>query len=158
VTKPRPGEIVLPFDPADRPDTGITFIGRIRSPWTNDGTHPRNIRTARERGGKARVELNAPYALGLLGLSVGQAVILVYWMDQARRDIIVQTPGHADGPRGTFALRSPVRPNSLAMSTVLITGIDGATLHVDAIDCFDETPLVDIKPWIPTIDTPPAEA
>ena len=80
---------------------------------------------------------------------------LLYWVDRGERDLIVQTPAHADGPRGTFALRSPVRPNPIALATVLITGIDGAVVEIDAIDAFDGTPLLDIKPWIETVDVPP---
>ena len=153
---PRPGEVVLPFDPAERADATLTFIGRIRSPWSPDGPHPKNVRAARETGQAARVDLDPAYLPGLLGLEAGRAVILVYWMDRARRDLVVQTPRHTDGPRGVFALRSPVRPNALAMATVRITAMDAAGFAIDAIDCFDGTPLVDVKPWIETVDMPPA--
>ncbi|WP_138469029.1 TrmO family methyltransferase [Poseidonocella sp. HB161398] len=152
----RPGEEQLPFDPADRTEAGLSFIGAIRSPWSK-GDCPRNIARARESGKGARIELRPGYGRGLLGLSVGQPVIAVYWMDRARRDLIVQSPGHADGPRGTFALRSPVRPNSLAMAVVVITSLDAGAgvIGIDAIDVFDGTPLVDLKPWLSTVDIPP---
>ncbi len=153
----RPGEETLPFDPAEVAEgPRVAFIGRIRSPWA-PGTAPRSIRRAREQGcAGARVELEPAYAPGLRGLAVGDHVILLYWMDQSRRDLILQKPGHADGPRGTFALRSPVRPNPIALSTVRITALDieAGVIGIDAIDCFDGTPLVDIKPWIETIDGP----
>lgn len=150
----RPGEVALGFDPGDRVDAGLTFIGRIRSPWSK-GNAPKNIRQARETGEAARIELDPAYAPALTGLKVGQAVQLLYWVDRGERDLIVQTPAHADGPRGTFALRSPVRPNPIALATVLITGIDGAVVEIDAIDAFDGTPLLDIKPWIETVDVAP---
>jgi tRNA (Thr-GGU) A37 N-methylase len=67
----------------------------------------------------------------------------------------VQVPRHADGPRGTFALRSPVRPNPIALATAVITSLDGATIGIDATDAFDGTPVLDIKPWIDTVDVPP---
>jgi tRNA (Thr-GGU) A37 N-methylase len=69
----------------------------------------------------------------------------------------VQNPRHADGPRGVFALRSPVRPNPIALGTVVITSLDRETgvIGIDAIDAFDGTPVLDIKPWIGTVDTPP---
>ena len=154
----REGEQALPFDPAKTADgPRIAFIGQIRSPWA-PGQAPRNIRRARESGKGAHIELHAPYRPGLTGLAVGQHVILLYWMDQGRRDLIMQKPGHVDGPRGTFALRSPVRPNPIALSTVRITALDRANgiVGIDAIDCFDGTPLVDMKPWIETIDGPVA--
>ena len=150
----RPGETLLEFDPADRAEVGLAFIGRIRSPWGLE-TCPKNIGRARETGQPARIELDPAYAEGLTGLSAGRHVIAVYWMHQGRRDLIVQRPGHVDGPRGTFALRSPMRPNNIAMSTVQITSIDGTTVHIDAIDCFDGTPLIDLHPWISAVDVPP---
>lgn len=153
----RPGEKTLDFDPADRAEAGLVFIGRIRTPWSR-GDCPKNIRRARETGQGARIELDPAYAEALTGLAEGQAVILTYWMHDARRDLVLQAPGHVDGPRGTFSLRSPNRPNTIAMSTVILTGIDrqAAHLEIDAIDCFDNTPLVDLRPWLPTIDVPPS--
>ncbi|WP_095587330.1 SAM-dependent methyltransferase [Actibacterium ureilyticum] len=152
----RPGEVALDFDPAESDGPRVAFIGRIRTPWAK-GTAPRNIGRARETGQAARIELDPRYAPGLTGLQVGQPVILLYWMDQGRRDLIVQAPRHADGPRGTFALRSPVRPNPVALSTVHITALNPETgeIGIDAIDCFDGTPLIDIKPWLPSVDVPP---
>jgi tRNA (Thr-GGU) A37 N-methylase len=77
-------------------------------------------------------------------------------MDAARRDVIVQRPRHLDRLVGVFALRSPARPNPVAMAVVTVRAIDLAacTLTVDAIDCFDGTPLLDIKPWLPSVDVP----
>ncbi|WP_172329233.1 TrmO family methyltransferase [Mangrovicoccus sp. HB161399] len=152
----RPGEEQLPFDPADRIEAGLSFVGTIRSPWSKGGC-PRNISRARETGKGARIELCPGYGRALLGLKVGQPVIAVYWMHRSRRDLAVQAPGHADGPRGTFALRSPVRPNPLAMSTVMITSLDAeaGVIGIDAIDVFDGTPLIDLKPWLSTVDLPP---
>lgn len=152
---PRPGEVLLSFDPGARADGSVSFIGTIRSPWGLDDC-PKNIGRARETGRGAHIELTEGYRQGLLGLSVGQPVILLYWMDRARRDIIVQRPGHADGPRGVFALRSPARPNPVAMATVRITALDPDTgrIGIDAIDVFDGTPLIDLKPWLETVDLP----
>lgn len=154
----RPGETRLPFDPADRAEAGVAFIGRIRSPWS-PGDCPKNIRLARQTGRPASVELKPEYAPGLLNLSPGQPLMLLYWMAGARRDLIVQRPRHVDGPRGVFALRSPARPNPIALSAVTLTGVDAESgiLHIDAIDCFDGTPLVDLKPWLPTVDRPASE-
>ncbi|MEM8582477.1 MAG: TrmO family methyltransferase, partial [Pseudomonadota bacterium] len=87
-------------------------------------------------------------------------IVLLYWMDQADRNIILQRPRHTDGPRGVFALRSPARPNPIAMCTVRITSLDAEAgqIGIDAIDVFDGTPLVDLKPWLETVDIPPAPA
>ncbi len=68
----REGEIQLGFDPAERIDAGLTFIGHIRSDWSR-GNSPRNITQRREAGGgNARIELAAGYAAGLQGLEIGR--------------------------------------------------------------------------------------
>ncbi|AHM03639.1 hypothetical protein roselon_01249 [Roseibacterium elongatum DSM 19469] len=152
----RAGEVALTFDPADRAEAGVTFIGHIRSTWSQ-GNAPRNLRTARESGEAARIELLPDYVGGLLGLEVGRAIQVMYWVDRGERRLIVQNPRHADGARGVFAIRSPVRPNPIALGTVVITSLDRATgvIGIDATDAFDGTPVLDIKPWIPTVDVPP---
>lgn len=152
----RPGEVVLGAPPPGEADAAVRFVGRIRSDWA-PGDCPRNLAAARERGGgNARVELDPAHAPALRGLAEGQAIIVVYWMDRARRDLLVQNPARGGGPRGTFALRSPARPNPVTLATVRITRLDGATIHLDAIDAFDGTPVIDLKPWSDGIDTPPA--
>lgn len=155
----RAGEERLDFDPGARAQAGVAFIGHIRSDWS-PGTAPRNLRQSRERGGGgARIELDPAYARGLGGLVPGQAIWVLYWMDRSRRDLIVQAPRHTPAPRGTFALRSPARPNPIAMAAVRITALDLETgvIGIDATDAFDMTPVVDIKPWLDSIDVPPDE-
>lgn len=151
----REGETALPADPAAAPDAGVVFIGHIRSPWAR-GNCPRNISKARAEHPEAWIELNPEWEPALAGLAVGQPVLLLYWMNHARRDLLTQMPAHADEARGTFSLRSPNRPNPVAAATVRITALDGSRIGIDAIDCFDGTPLIDIKPWHDTIDIPPA--
>ena len=82
---------------------------------------------------------------------------MLYWIDRGRRDLIVQAPRHSPEPRGVFALRSPVRPNPIALAAVIIRSIDHETgiIGIDTTDAFDRTPVVDIKPWIEGIDVPP---
>ncbi len=151
----RPGEVALPVDPATRHDATLAFIGRLRSPWSK-GDCPHNLTEARERGGAFAVEIDTPYRDGLIGLAVGQPVILLYWMDRARRDLIVQAPRHSDTVRGCFSLRSPVRPNPVSLAITRITAIDltQGRLTVEALDAYDGTPLIDIKPFIDRVDLP----
>lgn len=153
----RAGEKTLPFDPGAREDAALAFIGVIRSPWT-PADCPKNIRAARAQGKPARIELRDGYAPGLTGLAVGEPIVLLYWAGDGRRDLILQAPGHTDGPRGTFALRSPRRPNPVIVSTVIVTSLDAAAgvIGIDAIDAHDGTPVIDIKPWIETVDLPPS--
>jgi tRNA-Thr(GGU) m(6)t(6)A37 methyltransferase TsaA len=153
----RPGEVALDADPALANDARLCFIGRLHTPWAR-GNCPKNLREARERGGAFRAEVDPPFRPGLAGLQAGQPVILFYWTGQARRDLILQSPAHREGPTGVFALRSPARPNPVAMAVVRLLSLDPAAgvLTVDALDAFDGTPLLDIKPWLPSVDVPPA--
>lgn len=152
----RPGEVALGADPARADDASLCFIGHLRTPWSR-GTCPKNLREARERGGSFRAEIDAPFRPGLRGLAPGQAVILLYWTGAARRDLIVQSPAHRDGPTGVFALRSPARPNPIAVAVARCLAIDpdAGVLTLDALDAFDGTPLLDLKPWLPSVDIPP---
>ncbi len=152
----RPGEVALGFDPAERVSAGVVFIGRLRTPW-GPGTCPKNLRAAREAGAAGRIEVDAPWRAGLEGLAPGMALVVLYWLGAGRRDLIVQAPRHRDSPTGVFALRSPVRPNPIGLAVVHCTGLDAAAgvVEVDALDAFDGTPLLDLKPWIAGIDLPP---
>ena len=155
----RPGEIRLDFDPATAADDArIVFIGRIRTPWATRRDCPKNPREARERGQTATVEIDAPFGPGLEGLARFSHVVLLYWMHEARRDLIVQHPKHLAQPRGVFALRSPARPNPIALSVVRLIAVDATagTLTIDAIDCIDGTALVDLKPYLPSVDAVPS--
>lgn len=154
----RPGEVAFARDPGTADDARLAFIGRVRSPHTSRADCPKNLREARERGGRANLEIDAAFRPALAGLAVGQAVHLLTWLDAARRDLALQTPRHADGPRGTFALRSPVRPNPIGLHLVRITALDltAGLVGIDAIDVLDGTPLLDIKPYFEGVDVPPA--
>jgi tRNA-Thr(GGU) m(6)t(6)A37 methyltransferase TsaA len=153
-TPPRPGETLLPLDPASLPgDAAIVFIGRLRTPWTTRAECPRN---ARQSDATCTIEIDAPYRTALQGVERASHLIVLYWMHEARRDLAVQAPRHA-GAHGTFALRSPVRPNPVALSVVELLGCDAAagTLTVRGLDCLDGTPLVDIKPYFASVDSRP---
>ena len=153
---PRPGEVSLPWTTAARADATLTFIGRLRSPWRK-GNCPRNLSEARDRGGAFSAEIDPEWRPALAGLAEGDAVIVLYWMGGARRDLLVQAPAHRPDPAGTFALRSPARPNPIALAVTRIVAIDASAgvLTLDAIDAFDGTPILDIKPWLPGVDIPP---
>lgn len=149
----RPGEIPVEL-PADF-DAGLYFIGRIRTPWTTRQDCPKN---AGESDTICTVELDPRYAQALGKVETCTHLILLYWMDRARRDLVVQTPRHYGEGRGTFALRSPVRPNPIALAVVKLLKVDGARLSVQNIDCLDNTPLLDIKPYFASIDSKPDAA
>lgn len=156
---PRAGEIALDTDPTVAAgDACLVFIGRVHSPWKTRGEAPRNMAAAREAGGGALVEIDAPYRRGLKGLAGFSHVIVLTWLGQAPRNLIVQSPRHTSGPRGVFALRSPARPNPIGLHVAALEELDAAAgrLRLDAIDALDGTPVLDIKPYFATIDAFPA--
>src|ERR1700736_2546066 len=101
----REGEVatVLP----EKFDAGVYFIGRIRTPWTRRDQCPKN---ARGSDAACTIELDPRYAPPRDGVSACTHLFVLYFMHQARRDLLVQMPRHG-ARRGTFAIRSPVRPN-----------------------------------------------
>jgi len=132
-------------------DAGLYFIGRIRTPWKKRADCPKN---ARESDAECTLELDPRYAAALDGVETCTHLVLLYFMDEARRDLVVQVPRHG-ARRGTFALRSPVRPNPIAMSVVRLVGVEGPQLSVIGLDCLDGTPLIDIKPYFASVDAVP---
>jgi tRNA-Thr(GGU) m(6)t(6)A37 methyltransferase TsaA len=82
-------------------------------------------------------------------------LVVLYWMDKAPRNLVLQVPGHYGVQRGTFALRSPARPNPVAMSVVKLLRVEGSMLSVVGLDCLDGTPLIDIKPYFASTDSVP---
>lgn len=149
----RPGEIALPFDPAEMAgDAHVVFVGRIRTPWHDRHACPR-------RGTNSdvvcRVEVDPPYRAGLKSLEGCSHLYLLYWMHEAPRNLIVQAPAFDDKTHGVFALRSPARPNPIALSVVDLLEVDPEGLRVRGLDCLDGTPLLDIKPYFPDSDARP---
>jgi tRNA-Thr(GGU) m(6)t(6)A37 methyltransferase TsaA len=149
----RDGEVAVAL-PA-RSDASLYYIGRIRTPWRQREECPKN---GRESDVVCSVVLDPRWAEGLAGLQSASHVILLYWMDQARRDLVIQSPRHYVERQGTFSLRSPVRPNPIALSVVRLLRIDGNTLSVIGLDCLDNTPLLDIKPYFASTDSVPDAA
>jgi len=141
MTDIRPGEESVPLPAAT--DAGVYFIGRIRTPWKTRAECPR--RGAHD-GPVCDIVLDDRWQAALTGLEPGQRVQVLYWMHQSRRDLTIQIPRNSGRRLGTFALRSPVRPNPIASSVVILEAIDGAVLRVRGLDCLDGTPLIDLKP------------
>lgn len=124
-------------------DAALRFIGRIRTPWTRRADCPRQ---SPPDGPPCTVEIFEPWGPALAGLEAYERVELLYWLDRARRDLVVQNPAHGTRTWGTFALRSPVRPNPIGTSLVRLHAIEGRVLTVGTLDCLDGTPLIDLKP------------
>ena len=146
----RDGEVAVELP--KKTDAGVYFIGRIRTPWKARKDCPKN---ARESDALCTIELDSRYAAGLKDVESCSHLVVLYWMDRTPRNLVLQVPAHYGVQRGTFALRSPARPNPIAMSVVKLHKVEGNTLTVSRLDCLDRTPLLDIKPYFASTDSVP---
>ena len=137
----RDGEVAV--KPPEATDAGLVFVGRIHTPWTSRMAAPRQ---GRPDGPLCRIEVFEPWVAALDGLDGYELVEVIYWLHLSRRDLVRQSPASDGRSRGTFSLRSPVRPNPLGTSIARLVGIDGAMVLVRGLDCLDGTPLLDLKP------------
>jgi len=136
----RPGEVAVEL-PAGT-DAGIYFIGVIHTPWKIRQECPKRGSTD---GPVCTIVIDERWEKALTGIARHKRLQVLYWMHQARRDLVLQTPFQRD-TAGTFALRSPVRPNPIASSLVELVAVSGNALQVRGLDCLDGTRLLDIKP------------
>jgi len=104
------------------------------------------------------IEIAPGYQDALLGLEDFSHVWVIWWFDQndntEQRSVLrVHPRGNPKNPlTGVFATRSPARPNLIAMTLCRMTSIEGRTIHVEHIDAFDDTPVLDLKPHVPESD------
>ncbi|KUF11290.1 SAM-dependent methyltransferase [Pseudoponticoccus marisrubri] len=125
-------------------DAHVVFIGRLRTPFARPEDCPRQGDI--EAGPECRAVLDPVYLPALQGLEPGATLDLLYWLDRSRRDLLTQSRKSDGAPRGTFSLRSPVRPNPIGLSQVRLLRREGDALVLRGLDCVDGTPLLDIKP------------
>jgi tRNA-Thr(GGU) m(6)t(6)A37 methyltransferase TsaA len=124
-------------------DANLVFIGRIRTPWTSREDTPRQ---GSHSGPVCRLEIFEPWVPALKGVDFYNHLEVIYWLHHSRRNLVLQSPKKNGLTRGTFSLRSPVRPNPIGTSIVKLVGIEGSTVLVRGLDCLDQTPLIDLKP------------
>jgi tRNA-Thr(GGU) m(6)t(6)A37 methyltransferase TsaA len=136
-------------------DADVYFIGRIRTPWKKREDCPKNAREARESGAVCTIEVDERWRAALKDVETCSHLIVLYWMDRSPRNLVLQVPGHYGVQRGTFSLRSPARPNPIAMSVVKLLRVEENKLAVIGLDCLDGTPLLDIKPYFASTDSIP---
>jgi tRNA-Thr(GGU) m(6)t(6)A37 methyltransferase TsaA len=137
----REGELAVEMPPAR--DAGLVFIGRIRTPWSSREDTPRQ---GSFDGPVCRLEIFEPWVPALKGVDFYEHLEVIYWLHRSPRNLVLQSPKNNKSTRGTFSLRSPVRPNPIGTSIVRLVGIEGNTVLVRGLDCLDQTPLIDLKP------------
>lgn len=130
-------------------------IGTIHTPWHSIAECPRNGRQP-DPAPPCSVRIFPEYLAGLHSLDGFSHLILLYWLHETKPPELVFTPPFDTRPRGIFATRGPRRPNPIGLSVVAFDGMDAPDcLKVRYLDCIDGTPLLDIKPYLPTTDSEP---
>jgi tRNA-Thr(GGU) m(6)t(6)A37 methyltransferase TsaA len=123
----------------------VTPIGWVESPLAEPAQAPRQGYLGAP---PAWLVFGAGVAEGIRDLRVGAHIIVLSWLDRARRDELSTVPGDSPGspPRGVFSTRSPNRPNPIGLHRVQILAIDGLRVLVSDLEALDRTPILDVKP------------
>ena len=124
---------------------GLTYIGQISTPYTQIAECPNNIQPG---GPECQIALYDGFQEGLSGLEAGQPILILYWLDNTNRTIMQQGLCKKGQAKGTFALRSPHRPNPIGAAVLPIEQIEEGKITVKGLDCLNGTQLIDIKPAI----------
>ncbi len=98
------------------------------------------------------IEILPELAEGLQGLDGFSHLVLIYHLHKSQDYRLKIIPRHGDAMRGVFATRSPNRPNPIGIAIVALEYIDNNILYIKNVDMLDNTPLLDIKPYIPSLD------
>jgi len=129
----------------------LTSIGRIRTPYINKA--PYQPITTKNKVFK--IVLDNKYIPALKELEAFAYIYIIYYLDKVHRsNKLTLTPPWANNKEiGVFASRSPDRPNPMGLSVVRVLKITENTIYINGIDAFDNTPLLDIKPYIQKLDS-----
>jgi tRNA-Thr(GGU) m(6)t(6)A37 methyltransferase TsaA len=128
-------------------DFSVTPIGRVESSLTDPDEAPKQ---GHEGGPDAWLVFEAGVVEGLEGVVPGARVIVLTWLDRARRDVLRVHPRDdpSNAQRGVFSTRSADRPNPIGLHEVEVLSVDGERVRVSDLEAVDGTPIVDVKPVI----------
>ena len=120
-------------------------IGRVESPLVDLASAPLQ---GDEGAPVATIRFDTRVGEALKDLHVGDDVIVLTWLDRARRDVLAVHPrGDERIPlSGVFSTRSPDRPNPIGLHPVTVLAIDGPLVRVANLEAIDGTPVIDVKP------------
>jgi tRNA-Thr(GGU) m(6)t(6)A37 methyltransferase TsaA len=123
----------------------VQAIGVVRSPLTTKDEAPNQ---AFEGAPPAVLEIDPEFADALHRIEAGDELVVLTWLHLADRSVLQTHPRDDETTplTGVFRTRSSQRPNPIGVHRVTVTAIDGATtVHVDALEAIDGTPLIDLK-------------
>jgi tRNA-Thr(GGU) m(6)t(6)A37 methyltransferase TsaA len=125
-------------------------IGVIHTPYHHLEGIP--IQPSGAVGIRGQVEVFSEYEAGLKDLDGFSHIILIYDFHWSRGFNLQVVPFLDSELRGIFATRAPKRPNSIGLSVVRLLEIQSRILYIENVDIVNETPLLDIKPYVPEFD------
>ncbi len=128
----------------------LKTIGILHTPFVAPQGAP--IQPAYAEGAEGSVEIAPAYADGLLDLDGFDRIWLVYWLHLEPQPRLRVVPFRDTLEHGIFATRSPCRPNPLGLSCVRLLAVEGRVLRIADVDMLDNTPLLDLKPYVPDFD------
>lgn len=122
----------------------LQIIGTVRGDIKNLADAPKNYDISDRVG---TLEMAPEYLEAMKGVAAGQTIVVLFWLHRAARDVLQVYPrgDRSRGLHGVFATRSPVRPNPIAVSELLVLSVTGNRIAVQGLDVLDGTPIVDIK-------------
>jgi len=126
-------------------DYVVTPIGRVESPLFDRAMAPKQ---GDEGAPEAWLVFQPGVRDGLRDLRAGTDVLVLTWLDRARRDVLLVHPrGDPTRPEtGVFSTRAPDRPNPVGLHRVTVLEVDGLRVRVRDLEALDGTPIVDVKP------------
>lgn len=124
-------------------------IGHVRSPYQDAQDVPRGLGAKHETEGI--LEILPEFELGLTDIDGFSHLFVIWAFDRSSGFELLGTPPTDNRPHGVFATRSPFRPNPIGLTVVSLIRRDGRQLHVRGIDMLDNTPILDIKPYLSSI-------
>lgn len=135
------------------PEMRLFEIGRVHSNYKQAAGTP--IQPCRAANSPGFVQMRSEFLGGLKDLAGFDRIWLIYWFHRAAAVKLSIIPYRDIVEHGLFATRVPARVNPIGMSCVRLLAVEGATLRLDEVDILDDTPLIDIKPYVPHYDNYP---
>ena len=124
-------------------------IGYVRSPYEESREVPRGLGTKHSAEGV--LEINPELELGLTDIEGFSHLFVIWAFDRSEGVELIGRPPSDDRPHGVFATRSPKRPNPIGLTVVELLRRDGPRLYVRGVDMLDQTPILDIKPYLSSV-------
>lgn len=125
-------------------------IGIIKSPFNCLEGMP--IQPIGACGVKGEIHIKKEYETGLTDLKEFSHILLIYHLHLSQGYSLMCKPFLDNNKHGVFATRAPKRPNPIGLSVVHLDKVEGNILHISNIDIINNTPLLDIKPYVPYFD------